>query len=175
MKKNILSAVIVVFGFILQSTFCRYITFGNIAPNLLIIISASFGFMSGKRAGILSGFFSGLMMDVFFGSVLGIHALLYMYIGYFNGFFKKLFFKDDLKLQILLITCSDFIYGIVYYLLMFLLRGRFHFGYYLIAVILPEVVYTVLLTIVLFVLLSVGQRLFSRLSKSESGSGEEIV
>lgn len=172
MKRNIISAVIVIFGFILQSTFCRYIAFGNISPNLLIIITASFGFMMGKKAGILSGFFTGLLVDIFFGSVLGLHALLYMYIGYFNGFFKKLFFKDDLKLQILLIACSDFIYGIVYYMLLFLLRGKFHIGYYLISVILPEVVYTVLVTIIVFIIMSLGQKIFAG---RENRSDGEIV
>lgn len=172
MKKNILSIVIVIVSFILQSTVCRYISFGSIGPNLLIIVTASFGLMLGKKAGILSGFFMGLMVDVFDGSVLGFHALLYMYIGYFNGFFKKLFFKDDLKLQILLVTCSDFIYGIVYYTLMFLLRGRFHLGYYLMNIILPEVVYTVLLTIVIYTVMTLIGKLADKRADRSSG---EIV
>lgn len=172
MKRNIFSALIVIFGFILQSTFCRYIAFGNISPNLLIIITASFGFMMGKKAGILTGFFTGLLVDVFFTGVLGLHALFYMYIGYFNGFFKKLFFKDDLKLQILLVTCSDFIYGIVYYLLLFLLRGKFHMGYYLMNIIIPEVVYTVLLTIIVFIMITLIQKIFDRRKNRRDG---EIV
>lgn len=172
MKKNIGLAVIVIFSFILQSTVCRYAAFGSIGPNLLIIVTASFGFMLGKKAGIIAGFFVGLLVDVFNGGVLGFHALLYMYIGYFNGFFKRLFFKDDLKLQILLVTCSDFVYGIVYYILMFLLRGRFHLGYYMMHVIIPEVVYTVLLTIIIFACLTLIFRIFNRKAKRSSG---EIV
>lgn len=172
MKKNIISAVIIIVSFILQSTVCRYMAFGSIGPNLLIIVTASFGLMQGKKAGIFSGFFLGLLVDIFHGGALGFHALLYMYIGYFNGFFKRLVFKDDLKLQILLVTCSDFIYGIVYYILLFLLRGRFHLGYYLMNVIIPEVVYTVLLTIVIFALMT----LFGRLAdKRADRSSKEIV
>ena len=172
MKKNIISAIVVLIGFILQSTVCRYISFGNISPNLLIIITATFGFTMGKKTGIITGFFTGLLVDIFYGSVLCFHALLYMYIGYFNGFFKRLFFKDDLKLQILLVTCSDFIYGIIYYLLLFLLRGKFHLGYYMMNIIIPEVVYTVLVTIVLFIFVTLCQKLGD---KKESRSKEEIV
>ena len=43
---------------------------------------------------------------------------------------------------------------------MFLMRRRFHFGYYLTSVILPEFVYTMVITIFLyFILLKINQRL----------------
>lgn len=172
MKRNIISAIVVVLSFILQSTVCRYVAFGSIGPNLLIIVTASFGFMLGKKYGIVTGFFIGLLVDIFNGSALGFHALLYMYIGYFNGFFKRLFFRDDLKLQILLVTCSDFIYGIVYYVLMFLLRGRFHVGYYLLNIIIPEVVYTVLLTIVLFMFMTLFTKIADK--RADRSNGESV-
>lgn len=150
MKNIILSAILVIASFILQNTLCRYISFGNIVPNLLLITVSSFGFMKGKKAGVLCGFFSGLFVDIFFTEIIGFHGLIYMYVGYFNGFFKRLFYKDELKLQILLVGCSDFIFGVIYYLLTFLLRGRFNFTYYLINIIVPETVYTILITIVIF-------------------------
>lgn len=172
MKNKILAVFVVIFSFILQTTVCRYIAFGNVGPNLLIISTASFGFMMGQKAGITVGFFIGLLADIFSGGILGFHALLYMYIGYFNGFFKRLFFKDDLMLQILLVGCSDFVYSITYYLLMFLLRGKFHIGYYLMNIIIPEVVYTILLTIVLFFVMTFINRVAE---KRANRSSEEIV
>lgn len=172
MKNKILGIFVILFSYILQSTVCRYIAFGNVGPNLLIISTASFGFMLGQKAGITVGFFTGFLVDIFSGGILGFHALLYMYIGYFNGFFKRLFFKDDLMLQILLIGCSDFVYSTTYYLLMFLLRGRFHIGFYLMNVIIPETVYTVLLTIVLFSFLTLCGRLSKKRANRSSG---EIV
>lgn len=170
MKNIIFSAIIVIASFILQNTICRYISFGNIVPNLLLITVSSFGFIKGKKAGVLTGFFAGLLVDIFFSAILGFHALLYMYIGYFNGFFKRLFYKDELKLQILLVGCSDFVYGLIYYLLTFLLRGRFHFTYYLLNIIIPETVYTILLTIVFFLTRTLFVKLFvsdERKSRSE--------
>ena len=172
MKNIIFSAIIVIASFILQNTICRYISFGNIVPNLLLITVSSFGFIKGKKAGVLTGFFAGLMVDIFFSAILGFHALLYMYIGYFNGFFKRLFYKDELKFQILLVGCSDFVYGLVYYLLTFLLRGRFHFTYYLLNIIIPETVYTILLTIVFFLTRTLFVKLFV---SNERKSRSEIV
>ena len=178
MKNIIFSAIIVIASFILQNTICRYISFGNIVPNLLLITVSSFGFIKGKKAGVLTGFFAGLMVDIFFSAILGFHALLYMYIGYFNGFFKfvapflVLGLVDELKLQILLVGCSDFVYGLVYYLLTFLLRGRFHFTYYLLNIIIPETVYTILLTIVFFLTRTLFVKLFV---SNERKSRSEIV
>ena len=41
-------------------------------------------------------------------------------------------------------------YGIFMYIVSFLIRGRFNFLYYLIHIILPELVYTVIVSIVLY-------------------------
>ena len=84
MKNKILAIFVVIFSFILQSTVCRYIAFGNVGPNLLIITTATFGFMMGQKAGITVGFFTGLLVDIFSGGILGFHALLYMYIASSN-------------------------------------------------------------------------------------------
>jgi rod shape-determining protein MreD len=121
-----------------------------IAPNLLIVVTSSFGFMRGKKEGLMIGLFSGLLIDIFYGDVLGFYALIYMYIGYVNGFFNKIFYDEDIKLPMVLITMSDLVYGLVIYVFLFLLRSRLDFGYYFIHIIMPEVIYTVVVTIVLY-------------------------
>lgn len=68
------------------------------------------------------GFFSGLMIDLFYGSLFGFYALLYMYIGYLNGFFCKVFYDDDIKVHIVLVAASDLVYSLLMYVLQFLLR-----------------------------------------------------
>jgi rod shape-determining protein MreD len=153
MKRNIFIAVMVIVCFVLQSTLFRALSFGGISPNLLIIITAAFGFMCGKTCGLLVGFSAGLLYDIFFGDVLCFHALIYMYIGYINGNFKQVFYKDDIKLPLVLITSSDLVFGLTYYVLRFLLRGRFHFVHYFESIIIPEVVYTVVITLMLYPLI----------------------
>lgn len=150
MKKNIVIAFMIVICFALQCTVFRALDFGGIGPNLLIILTSSFGFMRGKKTGIVIGFFSGLLIDIFFGSAIGFYALIYMYIGFANGAFHKIFFPEDIKLPLFLITISDISYCFVTYFLMFLLRSRFQFPTYFIHIILPEIVYTVVITVVLY-------------------------
>ncbi len=150
MRRKIVIACMVLMCFVLQSTLMKWIALGNVAPNLLIIITAAYGFMRGKKSGLLVGFFCGLLTDIFFGEVIGFYALIYMYIGYGNGFFNRIFFKEDIKLPLFLIALSDLFYGFAVYVLLFLLRGRFAFGYYMTNVILPEMIYTIVLTFVVY-------------------------
>ena len=138
----------------------------------MIVLTASFGFMSGEKSGLLIGFFSGFFIDIFFGEVLGFYALLYMYIGYTNGKFNRIFYPEDIKLPMVLITVSDLFYGIICYILLFLMRAKFNIGYYFVHIILPEIVYTTFITIFLYpVILKINQRLES----SEQRSAKKFV
>ncbi len=160
MRRKITVFIIIAVCFLLQTTLFQALSFASISPNLLIIVTASFGFMRGKKEGLWIGFFSGLLLDIFSGSILGFYALLYMYIGYINGCFRKMFFPEDIKLPMALIAGSDLTCNFVIYILRFFFRGKFQIGYYLFHIILPELVYTMLITIFLyFVILKINQRL----------------
>ena len=159
------SAIFIFLCFLLQSTVFNSLSFGGIIPNLMIVVTASYGFMRGRKSGLLVGFFSGLLMDIFFGDILGFYALIYMYIGYLNGVFKKMFYPEDIKLPIALIVGSDFLCNFVIYILTFFLRGRFQFSYYFLNIIVPEMVYTIIITCVLYPLLLLVEGCLERREK----------
>ena len=160
MRRKLTVFVIIALCFLLQGTLFQALAFASISPNLLVVVTSSFGFMRGRKEGMWIGFFCGLLSDVFFGSVLGFYALVYAYIGYANGFFRKMFFPDDIKLPLALIAASDFACNMAVYLSQFFLRGRFQFTYYLLYIMLPELVYTILVAIVLyFIILKINQGL----------------
>ena len=79
---------IVTICFLLQSTLFQALSFASISPNLLIVAVSSFGFMRGRKEGMWIGFFCGLLLDIFYGSVIGFYALIYSYIVYVYGFFR---------------------------------------------------------------------------------------
>lgn len=153
MRRKITLILIILICYLLQSTVFQAISFAGITPNLMIIIVSSVGFMWGRKEGMFVGIICGLLIDIFCGFYLGVYALLYMYLGYANGFFQKRFYPDDIKLPMLLISASDIICNLVIYLVMFLLRGRFDFLYYLKAIIIPEFVYTMVISIFLYYIL----------------------
>ncbi len=177
MKKTIVTALLVYFCFLLQTGVFQWISFGGIMPNLLLILTASFGFMSGEKTGLLTGFACGFLADLFCvygagngsGELIGYYALLYMLIGYLNGKFTRMFYPDDLKLPLFLITVSDLSLNLICYCVMFLLRARLSFGYYFLHIILPEAVYTLIVAFLAYpLLLAVHKRIWP----SERGSNE---
>ena len=129
----------------------------------MIVLTAAFGFMRGEKEGLIIGFFCGLLYDIFFGNVIGFHALLLMYIGYLNGKFSGGFYPEDIKLPLALIIVSDLSYGLLCYVFLFLLRGKLEFPYYFMHVILPEAIYTTVVTILQYpLILLINVRLENR-------------
>ena len=161
--------VIIVVCFLLQSTIFHKLTFGQICPNLLIIITSSFGFMRGKKSGMYIGLICGLFIDLFWGGVLGFYMLMFTVIGYLNGCFQRLFFDEDIKLPIVLIAASELLYGIGVYVFTYMLQGEFSFGTHLLHVIIPELVYTILATLILYqIILHINKRLETEEQRSAS-------
>ena len=80
MIRTITMTLLILITFILQSTVFQSLSIASIAPNLLLILTVSFGFMRGKKEGILVGFFCVILIDIFYGNLLGFYALIYMYI-----------------------------------------------------------------------------------------------
>ena len=150
MLRRLVVFIMIITGYLLQTTLFKAISIAGIVPNILIIITSSFGFMRGKTEGMLIGFISGLLIDIFFGSILGFYALIYMFIGYLNGFFRRIFYPEDIKLPMILIGASELLYCFICYVFLFMLRGRLHFGYYFIHIMIPDIVYTVLVTLILY-------------------------
>lgn len=160
MKRKLITFLIILICFLLEGSVFHHLSFAGIKPNLLIIVTSSFGFMCGKKEGMFVGVVSGTMVDLFWGGTLGFNILLYTVIGYVNGSFQRMFYDDDIKLPIVLIGSSEFIYGLVTYACVYMLRGDFAFFTYLINIILPELVYTILVTLLLYqIILLINKKL----------------
>ena len=152
-KRFLITAVIIIAAYLLQCTVFSSLELAGIKPNLLIIVTASFGFMRGSREGVLVGLVSGLLADIQFGDMIGFYALIYLLVGYINGMFQRLYFDEDIKLPLFLIAISEFLYGIIVYFLTYLLRSDFNFLLYLNKIILPELIYTIVITLGLYPLI----------------------
>ena len=169
MKRKVITFFIILISFLLQSTLFVKLKFGAVSPNLMLVVTSSFGFMRGRKSGIAVGAISGLLVDIFWGQLLGFHTLLYTVIGYLNGSFERLFYDEDVKLPIVLISASEFLYGICIYVFVYMLQGDFAFGTYLFSIIIQELVYTILVTLILYqVILHINRKLESEEQRSAS-------
>ena len=150
MKSKITLFFTILICFLLQCTVMHVISIGSITPNLILVLCISMGLMRGRKNGMWTGFFCGFLVDMFYGSVFGFYALIYMYIGFLSGYAHRICYDDDLKVPLFLVAGTDLLYNLAVYGLQFLLRGRLGFWTYIYRIIIPEIVYTVFLTIIVY-------------------------
>ena len=124
MRSKFVLLLTTVVCFLIQSTVLHLISIGSITPNLLLILCVSMGLMRGRKVGLWTGFFS--------------------------GYTFRIYYDDDIKVPIVLTVIMDTFYNLAVYGLQFLLRGRLGLGTYFTRIIVPEVFYTVFLTVIVY-------------------------
>ena len=81
--KRIPTAVLtLLFFFIVQSSVLKGLSLSGAIPYLLLVLTVSYGYLRGETSAMTVGFFSGLLLDIFGMNVIGLYALIYLYLGY---------------------------------------------------------------------------------------------
>ncbi|MGL4790756.1 MAG: rod shape-determining protein MreD [Anaerotignaceae bacterium] len=142
--------LVLIVNLVLQSTLFQNFAIRNVIPNTSIIIIVSMSLLRGSWEGMAVGFVAGMLQDTFFGGAMGYYALFGMITGYFVGKFNKGFYRENYVIPFFLCAITTFIYESCIYLTGFLFTGVMDYGYFLINLIFPEVVYNGVLTIVIY-------------------------
>jgi len=145
MARIITIGVVIYLNFILQTTLLRHIAFLGVVPMTAMLIVVSYAILRDDVEGAIVGLCVGLLQDVFFMDVIGVHALLFAVIGFICGKPFRDFFTDSFLLPVLLTLFAMLGYGTVFYFIQFMMRGRL--ADYFRIIILPETIYTMLLAI----------------------------
>ena len=152
MRRFVISFISIIILYVLQCTlFKTMFSIGGIAPNLILMFTCIVGYMRGRTSGMFTGFFGGLVIDIMRGKIIGFTALLFLFAGFINGVFHKEYVKEQLIFPISLVAGCDFMFGIASYFTGFLVRNRLSFGFYLGRIIMPEIVYTCVITIFAYI------------------------
>lgn len=159
-KQFLLNVALIVLAFTIQNCVFPLLPFLAATPNLLLILTFSFGFIHGRNAGMLYGVLCGLLLDLFYSGPFGFYTLVYIYIGYINGIFTKYYYEDYITLPLILSVFNELAYSMYVYVFRFLIRGRLNLPYYFRNIILPEIIFTVVTTLLVYRLfLSASRRL----------------
>ena len=150
MKRIICSFVMMIILYLIQTTVFNKITVAGIKPNVVIILVVLIGYKYGKIPGMLMGFFMGLFLDLTESDYIGYYSLIYLIIGYLVGFSNKLYTNDSTLIPLGLVGASDFMLNFLIFITGFLLRNRLDLHYYMMRIILPEVVYTIIVSVLLY-------------------------
>ena len=149
-KQVLINILFIVLAFTVQNCVFPLLPFLSATPNLLLILTFSFGFIHGKNAGMLYGVFSGLLLDLFYSGPFGFYTLIYIYIGYVNGIFTKYYYEDYITLPLILSIVNGLWYSLYVYVFRFLIRKRLGIGYYFMNLMLPEIIFTVVTTLLIY-------------------------
>lgn len=150
LKQICINLGLILLAFSVQTCVFPLLPFLSAYPNLMLILIFSFGFIRGSASGMCYGLVAGLFMDLSSGGPLGFYTLFFIWMGYVNGIGTKYYYEDYITLPLVLSAVNELAYNIYLYIFSFLIRGRLSFGYYLVNIILPETIFTVVTTLVVY-------------------------
>ena len=150
MRRKIVMLIMILLSFLIQSTVLRMISVSFIRPNLLLMIVIIFAFMRGRTSGMVLGFICGLFVDMFSSPVLGFTSLVYVLIGYVCGCCYNIFFDEDVKVPVILVSLGEIFYRGAYYVFQYLMLNRVSLRSYSLYTVLPELVSTIVFTFLLY-------------------------
>ena len=150
MKRIIFNILMIILAFTVQNCIFPLLPFLSASPNLLLILTFSFGFIHGKEAGMYYGLLSGLLMDLFYSGPFGFYTLIFVYVGYVNGICTRYYYEDYITLPLILSVVNDLAYNLDIYVFRFLIRKRLGIGYYFMNLMLPEIIFTVVTTLLIY-------------------------
>ena len=133
MRKLLINLVMLILAFTIQICVFPQIAFLSSAPNLLLIVVFVCSFIEGRERGMFYGLVAGLFMDLFYSGPFGFYTLFFINLGYVSGICNK-----------------DLIYNLYIYVFRFLIRNRLNFGHYLVSIIIPEIIFTTVTTLVVY-------------------------
>lgn len=162
MRRALAYGILILGVFLVQNNIFAASSLVLTVPNLLLILVFSFGFMRGSFEGMLIGFVCGLLTDLFFGSTIGLSALIFAVLGYGIGLLGQVYYTEYVSLPLLLCLASDLVYLLGIYVFAILLAGGHGFIPYLLNIVLPEMLYTGLMAILLYPLFKQAERLIER-------------
>ena len=150
MNRILITVLLLVLAFTIQNCVIPLIPFLSASPNLLLILTFSFGFIYGKEAGMYSGLVAGILLDLFYSGPFGFFTLLFVNVGYFNGICTKYYYEDYINLPLVMSLVNELIYNVYIYVFRFLIRNRLDIFYYVREIVIPETIFTVVTTLLIY-------------------------
>lgn len=133
----------------LEATLFQYLRIGDIAPNFMIMIIVSFALLRGSKEGVIVGSVAGFLNDISFGIHLGPTVISYALIGYVCGKFNKNFYRENFIIPFFCTLVSSLFYSITN-IISFILRAELNFGYFIKSIVVPELIYTITLSLIIY-------------------------
>lgn len=111
---------------VIESTILTFFRIKGVTPDIVLITIIAIGLIYGKKEGVFIGFMGGVLSDILYGSVFGLHALPFMLIGYFMGMISERVYRDNRIIPFLFTIIGTFIYHVYFYFIQYLMGVDFN-------------------------------------------------
>lgn len=139
--------------YVLQANLFINCKIAGVMPNLFIILILYIGLFANTAYAIGFGIIMGVILDLLYGKAIGITAIMFCIIGYLGAYFDKNFSKESKLKIVVMVIGATIIYEFGYYILNAFIVG-FDFEWLnFTRIVLTEVIYNVLITIILYPLI----------------------
>ena len=150
MVRLIVTLLELIVCFLLQTSLFSFLRISGVVPNCLLILVITIAYTRGQIPAIVTGFFAGILLDLCFSETVGFCAVIYMVVAFLAGYAHKIYYERDYFVPGALVLAGELLYSFMYYVLFFLLRGKLELHTYFIYTILPRMLYTILVSLVLY-------------------------
>ena len=128
--------------YIIQSTPNLLPSFLGVKPLLLVVFAISISMFEGENSAMWVGLAAGALMDLSSSRVFGFNTLLLMIVCYVCGVLVVFLMRNNIVSAMVLGTAGLLLIGLLRWFFFYALWGDTKTGYYLYAIMLPQVVYS---------------------------------
>ena len=156
MKRVIIHTVLIITAFLvyfLQANFFSWFTIAGVMPNLFLIYILFIGLFAGKTKGAIYGIIVGIFIDFTVGNIIGMYAIGLGLVGFSTGILDKNFSKDSRMTIMFMVATVTVAFEIVMYLTNYLILEINIELISFILILLVELVYNLILTIIFYPLM----------------------
>lgn len=132
-------------AFLIQVVVAPHIAIGGVKPNIILIVTALYGFTSGPLVGSASGFLGGLLCDLLVGPNVGLGLISNSIVGFFAGLVQRTIFVENIVLPMLAIFVATWLDEFIYVGFVFLFGNTVPIKVLALQAILPSAIFNAIL------------------------------
>ena len=150
---NIILILISFFIYFLQSNFFSWFNIAGVKPNLFVIYILFIGLFGNKTMGTIYGVTVGIMLDYLLEEKVGANLIGLAAIGFLATVFDRNFSKDSRMTIMFMVFGSTIIFEVITYITKYILYAANIEIANFIIILLIEVFYNILITIIIYPIL----------------------
>ncbi|MCL2740098.1 MAG: rod shape-determining protein MreD [Oscillospiraceae bacterium] len=144
----------------LQATIGNSMKFFLAVPQVVLMLCLALSVINSKGASAAIGMAAGLVLDIATGQHIGLNALLLMHLCLLSSWLAGSYYNVGGKMVMIFCVLGNLAYSFLYYFLTIALWGGGNLGVALMQVIVPELIWSAILCLPIFVTIKKINSLF---------------